>query len=80
LVIEVAESTLSYDRGAKASLYAGAGIQDYWIVNLVDRQLEVHRSPTAAGKYGEPRKLRALEEIAPLAAPQTTIAVNDLLP
>src|SRR5262245_58138481 len=34
LVVEVAESTLAYDRGAKASLYAAAGITDYWIVNL----------------------------------------------
>ena len=45
LVIEVADSSLAYDRGRKGSLYARAGIQDYWIINLVDDRLEVYRDP-----------------------------------
>ncbi len=45
LAIEVAESSLSFDREQKGSLYARAGVQDYWIVNLVDRVLEVYRDP-----------------------------------
>src|SRR5947209_7577198 len=47
LVVEVSETTLAYDRNHKAGLYAAAGIADYWIVNLVGRQLEVHRDPVA---------------------------------
>src|SRR5665213_305477 len=47
LVIEVSDSSLNYDRGRKASLYARYGIADYWIVNVVDRQLEVYRDPIA---------------------------------
>jgi len=43
LAVEVAESSLAFDRVHKGSLYARAEIQDYWIVNLVDRVLEVHR-------------------------------------
>ncbi len=43
LVIEVASSTLSFDRGQKARLYAAAGIPDYWVVNLIDDRVEVHR-------------------------------------
>src|SRR5215468_2290997 len=49
LVIEVADSSLSYDRSRKASLYAKAGIPDYWILNLQDRQIEVHRRPISDG-------------------------------
>jgi Uma2 family endonuclease len=48
LIVEVAESSLGIDRGRKATLYARAGIPDYWIVNLVGRTLEIHREPVAA--------------------------------
>ncbi len=47
LIVEVSASTLVYDRTTKASLYARAGIEDYWIVNLGDRQIEVHRHPNS---------------------------------
>src|SRR6516165_10281795 len=47
LVVEVSDTTLAYDRYHKASLYAAGGITDYWIVNLVQRQLEVYRDPIA---------------------------------
>ena len=46
LIIEVAESSLLRDRGEKREIYARAGIPAYWIINLVDRQLESHSSPT----------------------------------
>jgi len=45
LVIEVSESTLAYDRGRKVAAYAGSGIPEYWIVNLVDRRIEVFSDP-----------------------------------
>ena len=45
LVVEVSDSTLRFDRGKKASLYARAGIQDYWIINLTDSCVEVLREP-----------------------------------
>ncbi|NJK69053.1 MAG: Uma2 family endonuclease [Microcoleus sp. CSU_2_2] len=45
LVIEVSDSTLKYDRETKLSLYAEAGIANYWIFNLVDNQLEMHEEP-----------------------------------
>ena len=47
LVIEVADSSLEKDRQAKLPIYAAAGIPEYWIVNLENRSLEVHRSPAA---------------------------------
>ena len=54
LVVEVSASSLDFDRDDKGSLYARAGIADYWIVNLVDRVVEVYRDPVpdAAAPYG----------------------------
>jgi len=86
LVVEISDTTLPFDRRFKASLYATAGIADYWIVNLDDRQLEVYRSPAAdpRQKYGfgyADRSILDVDEYAlPLAAPAARIAVGDLLP
>lgn len=54
LVVEIADSTLSYDQGRKLSLYAEDGISDYWIFNLVDNWLEVYNEPyrNSQGKFG----------------------------
>jgi Uma2 family endonuclease len=86
LVVEVAESSLGFDRRDKGSLYARAGIADYWIVNVLDRVLEVRRRPVAAAsakfgwRYAEVRVFRAGGGVAPLAKPDATVAVGDLLP
>jgi Uma2 family endonuclease len=86
LIVEVSDTTLSYDRGRKASLYARAGIADYWIVNLVDRQLEVYRQPQpdATRPYGygyiSAATFTAAESVSPLAAASVSLAVADLLP
>ena len=45
LVIEVADSSIKFDREIKAPLYAAAGISEYWIVNLIDNHLEIYRQP-----------------------------------
>jgi Uma2 family endonuclease len=86
LVVEVSESTLRYDQEDKGSLYAAAGLQDYWIVNLVDRQLEVYRNPIPAPAephghvYDDVVFLGPSDVVTPLAAPHARIAVADLLP
>jgi Uma2 family endonuclease len=86
LVVEVAASSLSLDRDHKGSLYARAGLADYWIVNLASRVLEVYREPvpdTAAAfgwRYGTTRTLNVEDAVAPLAAPNTLIHVADMLP
>jgi Uma2 family endonuclease len=86
LVVEVSESTLPYDRGHKAHLYAAGGIADYWIVNLVQRQLEVYRDPIADNtqpfgfRYANRTILDPPDVVSPLAAPQASITVADLLP
>lgn len=86
LVVEVSESSLAFDRSHKASLYAFAGIQDYWIVNLVARQLEVYRDPIPDAqerhgfRYDDVTTLREGDTISPLAAPRAVVRVADLLP
>lgn len=84
LVVEVSDTTLSLDRHRKRAIYARAGIQEYWIVNLAERCLEVYRDPVAspeqASEYRSSQKLSPSESLAPLAAPTATVAVADLLP
>ena len=84
LLLEVAdEGTLAKDRGKKRFIYAEARIADYWIVNLVSRQLEVYRNPITAADgyaYDAPLILTDGDRIAPLAAPNGSVAVADLFP
>ena len=79
LVVEVAESSLPHDRKRKASLYARAGIPEYWVMNLVDWRLEVYRDPVN-GEYRSSTVLRAGDSVSPLSRPQAKILVADLFP
>ena len=78
LVIEVADSSLAYDRTIKMPLYARAGIPEAWIVNLIDRWIEVYRDPSAAG-YTTLLKILSGKSIAPQAFDDVVVVVNDLL-
>jgi Uma2 family endonuclease len=78
LIIEVAESSLSVDRGIKQRLYAACGVPEYWIVNLVERRLEVHRQPTGS-RYGSRAVLEAGATVTPIAAGGANGPVSDLL-
>lgn len=86
LVVEVSLSTLSHDRTTKSSLYAEVGIADYWLVNLKDRQVEVYRQPGPDADlpfgfgYASVRFYVSGETITPLAKPNASVAVADLLP
>ena len=86
IVVEVSDSTLRYDRRTKAGMYASAGVPDYWILNLIDRVLEVHRDPVADAawpfghRYADVRVLDAAAGVSPLAMPGATVKVADLLP
>jgi Uma2 family endonuclease len=79
LVVEVADTTLRLDRSRKLAAYARAGIPEYWILNLPERQLEVYRDPFGA-RYRSITFYNHQEEVAPLAAPQSLVRVSDLLP
>jgi len=79
LVVEVADTTLAYDRRVKLPLYAAAGIPDTWLVNLPRRSIEVHREPQG-NRYQQVTVYRRGESITPLALPEISIAVDDILP
>jgi Uma2 family endonuclease len=86
LVIEISDTTLEFDRKKKSSLYAQAGIPDYWIMNLRDHCIEVHRDPVAEPtapfgfRYKSVTTLKPPESISPLANPTASIPIADLLP
>jgi Uma2 family endonuclease len=85
LIIEVADSSLKYDRSHKASRYAASGVADYWIINLLARQVEIYRGPERDPSqdfgfgYASHDIVDASGQLSPLAVPSVTIAVKDLL-
>ena len=85
LVVEAAESTLTYDRTVKKRLYARAGIPIYWIVNLIDKQIEVHTLPSGPADhpdYAERRVVTVGEELDVVIGGQMVgrIAAQELFP
>jgi Uma2 family endonuclease len=80
LVIEVSDTTLDYDRDVKGPMYAEAGIIEYWIVNLIETCLEVHRQPQPDGRYAEVQTLRPGQEVEIAALPGIQLAVEELFP
>lgn len=77
-IVEVADSFLSYDKKVKVPLYAKAGIPEVWIADLKNDQLLVFRE-LAEGKYATQRKLTRGESISPMAFPDITFRVEDIL-
>jgi Uma2 family endonuclease len=78
LLIEVADSSLKYDREVKALAYAKSGIADYWILNVNQRKLHVYRLPSPDG-YQSETILSEDVTISPLAFPDCAIALRELL-
>jgi Uma2 family endonuclease len=78
LIVEIAESSLGYDRGVKARIYAQAAISEYWLVDLRERVVTCFTDPQG-GTYRKERECRAGESIAPGALPQCAIPVDALL-
>lgn len=84
LIIEVSDPTLAGDRSDKGRIYARANIPCYWIINLIDRQIEVYTQPSgpvAAPAFGQQATYRAGDQIfLVLDGTSVTIPVTDLLP
>jgi Uma2 family endonuclease len=78
LLVEVSDSSLAYDRDTKLPLYARAGISDVWIANRQQMQLEVYRDPEG-DRYRSVTVVERDGEVAPLAFPDLTIRVADIL-
>ena len=78
LVIEVADSTLRYDRGRKLKAYARAGIVEVWIVNLKENTIEVYREPSDE-TYVSKRIARGQERVAPVAFSDVKVTVSKIV-
>ncbi|MCE2501282.1 MAG: Uma2 family endonuclease [Dehalococcoidia bacterium] len=79
LLIEVADSSLSYDRGRKLSRYASSGVPEVWIVNLRSREVVSYADPEGSA-YTTVRAFRPGESISPRAFPDVVLAVDAFLP
>ena len=77
LVIEVAESSLAYDRSTKQRLYAEARILEYWVVDCAAEAVEVHRDPGPDG-YREVRRLTGPATLALLAFPDVQVTLAEI--
>lgn len=78
LAIEVADTSLAYDRQIKRLLYAEAGVPEYWIVDVNDSILERYSGPRPDG-YVHLDRLRSGDSLTLIALPQITIGLADLL-
>jgi Uma2 family endonuclease len=77
LLIEVADSSLAYDRSTKLRLYAEAGIPEYWVVDCGAETVEVHRGPEAYG-YREVRLVMGAATLTPQAFPDVELSTADI--
>ena len=77
LLIEVAESSLKYDTGLKARIYASLGVREYWVVNAKTLDTTVHLEPGALG-YGKITTVAPTKTLAPLALPALAVNLGDL--
>lgn len=80
LIVEVPDSAPEFDRTVKASVYAGAKISEYWLVNLNEELVEIYRNPYPRLGYKSALRVRRGEKISLLAAPSAVIEVDRLLP
>jgi len=78
LVVEVANSTLAFDRDRKGPMYAKAGIPEYWIVDVAHDVVPVYTDPGPDG-YRSASTARAGDTLAPGLLPEVTFAVTDIL-
>ena len=78
-LVEVADSSLEFDRETKLARYAAAGIPEVWIANLVDRRLEAHADPVDRA-YQTSWVISPGESTSPRAFPDVVLAVSDFLP
>ena len=79
LVIEVADSSLEYDREIKLPLYAQAGIQEFWIINLSESMVEVYRQPQTSGAYASRAEFSRGEKLSSLAFPEVSLEIDSML-
>jgi len=78
LAIEVAGSSLGYDRGLKARLYAKHGVSELWVVEADSRETWVHRQPHADGQWGSIKRIAPDTSLSPAALPEISVRMSEL--
>lgn len=78
LLIEVADSSAAFDRGAKAPLYAASGIPEYWLIDIAASRIEGYRHPER-GRYREITPHRSGDVLRVMALPDLVVPVDDVL-
>ena len=77
LIVEVADTSLRFERTRKVRLYAAAGISEYWVVGVEREWVEVYRAPEGEA-YRDVRRVQRGDTVAPLSFPDVVIAVADV--
>lgn len=77
LLIEVADTSLAYDKGEKLVAYGRAGVRETWIINLIDQVIEVYREPHYGG-YGSTNLRRSGDKVSSQAFPDVEVNVAEL--
>ena len=78
LAIEVADTSIAYDRGLKARIYARHGVQELWVVDAASRETWVHLQAGADGEWGSIKRVEAMADLTPTLLPDITIRMSDL--
>ena len=79
LLVEVSDSSLTYDRDRKLAAYAAAGVREYWIVNLQQDLIQVFREPSD-GTYNVVLSFITGQTLSPLAFEDVTVSVTEIIP
>ena len=77
LVVEVADSSLAYDLGRKAGLYAGFGIKELWVIDAVRLETRIHREPTSSG-YRNVVDYSPSQRLVPALVPALAVTLSEL--
>ena len=77
LVVEISDSSLSYDLLTKAPQYASHGVREYWVINAQTLVTTIHRQP-AGSTYAQVERLEADDRLIPEAVPQLAVTLRDL--
>jgi Uma2 family endonuclease len=77
LVVEVAETSLSYDLKVKMPIYASRSVREYWVINAITRMTTVHRQP-AGNAYAYKQEFPPTERLIPLLAPALSVSLTEL--
>jgi Uma2 family endonuclease len=86
LIVEVSDTSLAMDTGAKVHIYAAAGVPEYWVIDVNAPRLLVYRDPIAdpaaprGFRYATTQTLTTADAVSPTAMPSATIRVADMLP